>query len=358
MNTVFAWQMQLVGQPMQRVQGELPEPAEEEVRVRVAGCGVCHTDLGFFFDGIPTVKSPPLVLGHEISGFVEAAGSHYQHLVGRAVIVPAVLPCGECALCQKGRGNICRRQKMPGNHIDGGFASHIVVPGRYLCPVEVQSESEPFGESGVTLKELSVIADAVTTPYQAIRNTGLQPGDLAIFIGVGGIGGFGVQLASALGARVVAIDIDERKLQKLSKYGAELTINPAEMSSKAIRKAIQEFAKENGLSPFEWKIFETSGTAKGQELAFGLMTFGATLAVVGFTMDKVQIRLSNLMAYDARAIGNWGCLPDYYPEVLELVREGKVQIAPFVQTFPMSQINEVFEKVHHREIEHRPVLVP
>ncbi len=358
MSTYFAWQMQQVGQPMQRVQGELPEPAEDEVRVRVAGCGVCHTDLGFFYEGIPTVKSPPLVLGHEISGFVEAAGSRYSHLMGKAVIVPAVLPCGECALCRKGRGNICRRQKMPGNHIDGGFASHIVVPGRYLCPVDVQSESDPFGESGVTLKELSVIADAVTTPYQAIRNAGLQQGDLAVFIGVGGIGGFGVQLASALGAKVVAIDIDERKLQKLSQYGAELTINPAEKSDKNIRKEIQGFAKENGLSPLEWKIFETSGTAKGQELAFGLMTFGATLAVVGFTMDKVTIRLSNLMAYDGRAIGNWGCLPEYYPEVLELVRQGKVQIAPFVQTFPLDQINEVFEKVHRREIEQRPVLVP
>ncbi len=107
------------------------------------------------------MKSPPLVLGHEISGFVEAAGSRYQHLVDRAVMVPAVLPCDECALCQKGRGNICRRQKMPGNHIGGGFASHIVVPGHYLCPVEVQSESEPFGESGVTLKELSGIADTM-----------------------------------------------------------------------------------------------------------------------------------------------------------------------------------------------------
>ncbi|NIR47496.1 alcohol dehydrogenase catalytic domain-containing protein, partial [candidate division KSB1 bacterium] len=77
--------------------------------------------------------------------------------------IPAVMPCGECDLCLKGRGTICRKQNMPGNHIDGGFASHIVVPSKYLCPVPVEDETSIFGDSGVTLKELSVIADAVTT---------------------------------------------------------------------------------------------------------------------------------------------------------------------------------------------------
>ncbi len=210
----------------------------------------------------------------------------------------------------------------------------------------------------MTLKELSVIADAVTTPYQAIKNSELSEGDLAIFVGVGGIGGFGVQIAKALGVTVVAIDVDERRLQLLSEYGADVTFNPKEMDKKAIRKSIQSFASEHGLAPYEWKIFETSGTQAGQELAFGLLTFGATLSVVGFTMDTLELRLSNLMAFDARAVGNWGCHPNYYPKVLELVKAGKIQLAPFVQTFPLSEINSVFQRVHHREIDRRPILVP
>ena len=350
--------MHKTGQPMEKAVSSVHSLSPNEVLVRVVGCGVCHTDLGFFYQGIGTVKSPPLTLGHEISGIVENAGSDAQNWIGKAVIVPAVLPCGECALCKKGRGNICRRQKMPGNHIDGGFASHVVVPSRYLCLVAVENETKQFGDSDVTLKELSVIADAVSTPYQAVKNSGLGEKDLAVFIGVGGIGGFGVQIAKAMGASVVAIDVDERRLQLISKHGADIAFNPKELDKKTIRKAIQSFISEKGLSQFEWHIFETSGTKTGQELAFGLLTFGATLNVVGFTMDKLELRLSNLMAFDARAVGNWGCHPKYYPEVLELIQRGKIQLAPFIQTFPLSEINSVFERVHQRELDKRPILVP
>lgn len=358
MLSIRGWQMTGANRPMEPKEIPAPPLAENEVLVRVAGCGVCHTDLGFFYEGVRTVQSLPLVLGHEISGVVEGAGGNCRQFIGKAVIVPAVLPCGECELCRKGRGTICRQQKMPGNHIDGGFASHVVVPGRYLCEVAVPEEFTPFGHSGVRLRELSVVADAVTTPFQAIKNSGLVKGDLAIFIGVGGIGGFGVQIAHALGATVVAIDLDERKLDLLAQYGAALTLNPKSMDKKALRQSLQNFVKEKSLSPVEWKIFETSGTKAGQELAFSLLTHGATLSVVGFTMDTLELRLSNLMAFDARALGNWGCDPKYYPEVLALVQQGNIQLAPFVETFPLREINSVFERVHRRELDKRPVLVP
>ncbi len=358
MHTIKAWQVSAVKEPMQETEIRVDNLAANEVLVRVAGCGVCHTDLGFFYDGVRTVRPFPLVLGHEISGFVEAAGDEYAGLAGKAVLIPAVMPCGECDLCTKGRGTICRNQVMPGNHIHGGFASHVVVPGRYLCPVDVSDPDQPFGDSGVSLRELSVIADAVTTPYQAARNAGLAAGDVAIFIGTGGIGSFGVQVANALGATVIALDIDERRLAKTTDFGAALTLNPKEHDNKSLRKMIRTFVNERGLSPYEWKIFETSGTAAGQDLAFSLLTFGATLCVVGFTMDSVTVRLSNLMAFDARAVGNWGCLPDYYPEVLDLVRSGKIQLAPFVETFPLSEINSVFARVHNHELDRRPVLIP
>ncbi len=358
MPNIQAWQMLEVAKPMQLAQIAQPALSANEVLIRVVGCGVCHTDLGFLYDGVRTVKTLPLTLGHEISGIVEAAGDDSQNWLGKAVIVPAVMPCGECELCRKGRGTICRKQSMPGNHIDGGFASHIVVQDRYLCHVDIDSPGKQFGDSGVSLTELSVIADAVTTPYQAIKNAGLSAGDVAIFIGVGGIGGFGVQIAKALGATVIAIDIDERKLTTLRKFGADVTFNATEFDPKSMRKAVREYVAANSLSPFEWKIFETSGTKPGQETAFALLTFGATLSVVGFTMQTLELRLSNLMAFDAKAIGNWGCLPQYYPDVLELVRTGKVQLGPFVQTFPLSEINAVFERVHNKEIEKRPILVP
>jgi 6-hydroxycyclohex-1-ene-1-carbonyl-CoA dehydrogenase len=329
-------------------------PQTAEVVVEIAGCGVCHTDLGYFYDGVRTNHALPLTLGHEISGRVVATGSGAEGWLNQSVIVPAVIPCGECDLCKRGRAAICRTQKMPGNDIQGGFASHIAVPARGLCP----ADEKRLAAVGLSLAEVSVVADAVTTPYQAVHRAGVTPGSLAIVIGAGGVGGYCVQVANAFGAKVVAIDVDPAKLSAIAEHGAALTLNARELDGKALKGAISKFAKENGLRATEWFIFECSGTAAGQLNAYGLLVHGATLCVVGFTMDKVEVRLSNLMAFDARAIGNWGCTPEHYPAALELVLAGKVKVKPFVEVHPLAEINRVFEATHHREIKRRAVLVP
>jgi 6-hydroxycyclohex-1-ene-1-carbonyl-CoA dehydrogenase len=275
----------------------------------------------------------------------------------KAVIVPAVIPCGECDVCVREKGNICAVQKMPGNDIPGGFSTHIVVPAHSLCEVPVDVENQPQGQSGVSLAELSVIADALTTPYQAIIDAGLSESDTAIFVGVGGVGGYGAQIAKTFGASVIAIDIDQQKLDTIRPY-VDAVFNTDEMAFKALRKAVFDFVKSSGRRSSEWKIFETSGTAAGQKTAFGLLTHGASLAVVGFTMDTVDIRISNLMAFHATARGNWGCLPKYYPEVLKRVLSSRVKISPFVKCFPLAEINDVFERVHHKRIVKRPIMVP
>ncbi|MBL8286457.1 MAG: 6-hydroxycyclohex-1-ene-1-carbonyl-CoA dehydrogenase [Rubrivivax sp.] len=330
-------------------------PGAGEVVVAVAGCGVCHTDLGYYYDGVRTNQPLPLALGHEVSGRVAAAGEGAEAWLGRAVIVPAVLPCGDCDLCRRGLATICRAQKMPGNDIPGGFASHIVVPARGLCPVDEQR----LAAAGLALWQVSIVADALTTPYQAVQRAGVAPGDLAVVVGVGGVGGYCVQIARAFGAEVVAVDVDTRKLEHIVRDGgAALALNARDLDAKALKKAVADFAKSRGLRATEWKIFECSGTAAGQGTAFNLLVHGATLAVVGFTMDKVEVRLSNLMAFDARAIGNWGCPPELYPAALDLVLERKVHLVPFVEAHPLADINPVFHAVHAREITRRAVLVP
>lgn len=352
--TAHRWLMTAAGAPMERV-GFDAEPGAGEVVVAVAGCGVCHTDLGYYYDGVRTNQPLPLALGHEVSGRVVAAGAGAQGWTGRAVIVPAVLPCGECDLCRRGLATICRAQKMPGNDIQGGFASHIVVPARGLCPVD----EARLAAAGLTLPQVSIVADALTTPFQAVRRAGVEPGDLAVVIGVGGVGGYCVQVARAFGAEVVAIDVDPRKLAAIGvDGGAALALNARECDAKALKKAVTAFAQQRGLRTTEWKIFECSGTAAGQTTAFNLLVHGATLSVVGFTMDKVELRLSNLMAYDARALGNWGCPPESYPAALDLVLDGKVRLAPFVETHPLADINRVFDAVHRHELTRRAVLVP
>ena len=347
------WLMTAPKAPMERAEFQAT-PQVGEVVVAIAGCGVCHTDLGYYYDGVRTNQPLPLALGHEISGRVGAAGAGAEGWIGKSVIVPAVLPCGECDLCRRGFSTICRTQKMPGNDIQGGFATHIVVPGRGLCEVDLAR----LERAGLSIAEVSIVADALTTPYQAVRRAGVVPGSLAVVIGAGGVGGYCVQVARAFGATVVAIDVDDAKLEAIAAHGASLTLNSRGMDAKALKAAINAFAKSNGLRATEWFIFECSGTAAGQLAAYSLLVHGATLSVVGFTMDKVEIRLSNLMAFDARAIGNWGCPPEHYPAALDLVLDGKVQIEPFIETHPLRDINAVFAAVHNREIKRRAILIP
>lgn len=327
-----------------------PKPSQGEVLVRVAGCGVCHTDIGFWKDGVPTKKGLPLTLGHEISGTVVEAASDFQQLLDKDVIIPAVIPCGNCDLCESGRGNICRAQLMPGNDIDGGFAEYIVTPGRGLCVVE--------DRGGYELHELSVIADAVTTPYQAIVRSGLAADDLAVVVGVGGVGTYCVQLAAAVGATVIAIDVDDARLGAAGGHGASLTINSSAVDFKELKKLVKSHAKDTGRRAHSWKIFECSGQPGGQETAFGLLTFASTLMVVGFTLGKIEARLSNLMAFDATVQGTWGCKPELYPAALKLVTDEKITLKPFIETHPMSQAPDVLQKVADHQIHKRAVLVP
>jgi 6-hydroxycyclohex-1-ene-1-carbonyl-CoA dehydrogenase len=322
------------------------------VIVEVAGCGVCHTDVGFAFDGVPTRAPLPLTLGHEISGRIVAAGESATEWEGRNVIVPAVIPCGDCSPCRAGQQTICRQQFMPGNDGDGGFATHVRVPARELCPVP---EELP---TGITLDLLSVVADAVTTPFEAIRRSGLGADDVAAFVGVGGVGGFGVQIAAALGASVIAIDVDPARLELAAQHGASLTLDASSANEKELKSAVRSFVKQSGRRRIGLKIFETSGTPAGQTIAFGLLDYGGYLAVVGFTPKKVEIRLSNLMAFDATARGNWGCPPEQYPAALALVLDGRVVIEPYVERHPLDEAPALLEAVARHEIRKRVILVP
>lgn len=340
-----------VGEPLEKKEFAAREPEADEVVVEIDGCGLCHTDLGFISGKVNTKSELPLILGHEISGKVVASGSEFERLVGKNVIIPSVLPCGECELCKNGRSNICRSQKMPGNDFNGGFASHITVPARFLCEL-----SDDLGKFKVS--QLSVVADAVTTPYQSLVRSNLQKGDLAIVIGVGGIGIYMAQFVKSSGATVIAMDIDDTKLEKAKQLGADYVINSRDMAEKDLKNNIRGLVKENKLPRNQWKVFETSGTAAGQSVAFSLLSFAGTVAIVGFTMDKVNVRLSNLMAFDADLFGNWGCKPEYYPIAVEKVLKEEINVLDNIEGHPLDSINEIIPQALEHKIEKRVIFTP
>lgn len=351
MERIQVWQLDEPGKALTRLDRPVRAPGPDEVVVRIAGCGICHTDISFLDGEVRPRAGFPLVLGHEIAGTVVQAGEGAGEWEGRDVVVPAVLPCGECALCTGGRANACSRQVMPGNDCDGGFATHATLPARGLAAVDTMPE-------GHRLADFAVIADAVSTALQAVRRARVSEGDFVVVVGAGGVGTYAVQVAAVSGATVVAIDVDADRLAPLAAHGAKVRVNAAGRSTREVRDEVRSIATDLDHARLGWKVFECSGTPAGQRTAFSLLVQAGTLAVVGFTREPVEVRLSNLMALDADAFGSWGCPPDLYPEAVRLVQTGRIALAPFTRHVPMDSIESALAEARSGSVPRRLVLIP
>jgi len=320
-----------------------PEPGPGEALLRVAACGVCHTDLHYLDHGVPTFKTPPLILGHEISGTVAQLGSSADGWKeGDRVLLPAVYGCGRCRMCRTGRENICDRMVMFGNNVDGGFAEFVVAPIKDLIPLPEE----------IPLVEGAIIADAITTPYHAVVNRGrVGPGDQVVVIGCGGIGLNLVQVAAAMGARVIAVDLVDQKLDWARRLGAQETVNPGsvERLDKAVRKLTGGGADI---------AFEAIGLPETQEQAFACLRTGGRFVVVGFASQAMRLDSGRTMYREMEIVGSLGCRAVDYPRVLELVRLGKIKLLELVTArYPLDQINAALDALRRGE-GIRSVVVP
>jgi 6-hydroxycyclohex-1-ene-1-carbonyl-CoA dehydrogenase len=147
-------------------------------------------------------------------------------------------------------------------------------------------------------------------------------------------------------------------LEPLATRGADHALDVHDRTPQDVRKELHGLARARGVPSLSWRIFECSGTPAGQTLAFGLLARGATLLQVGYTPKPVELRFSNLMAFDATAHGSWGCPPEAYPAVLELIADGRVVLEPFIEYAPMSRINDLLDALAHHRLERRMVLDP
>jgi 6-hydroxycyclohex-1-ene-1-carbonyl-CoA dehydrogenase len=331
------------GQPLTVQDWPTPEPGPDEIRVRVAACGVCHTDLHYLDHGTPTFKPPPLVLGHEVAGTVDVVGDDVASFqLGDRVLLPAVLTCGHCRACRSGRENICEHSVMLGNNIDGGYAELVVVPAKDVARLPDE----------VPLIEGSIIADAITTPYHAVVNRGrVTPGDSVVVVGCGGIGLNIVQMAAALGARVVAIDVLPAKLELARQLGAtEVVVSgPNTRPDKEARRLTDGGADV---------AFEAIGRAATQEQALSCLRTGGRLVLVGYSPDTMPLNSGRVMYRELEVVGSLGCRPVDYPRVIELVRQGRIRLEPLVtHRFPLDQINQAFDALRGGEVV-RAVVVP
>ncbi len=305
-----------------------PEPGRGEILVRVAACGVCHTDLHYLDHGVPTFKSP-VILGHEVSGTVARCGAEVEKFrEGDRVLLPAVFTCGACRFCRTGRENICQQMKMLGNHLDGGFAEYVAAPAKdcFALPAEIP------------LAEGCLIGDALTTPYHAVKHRArVQMGDTVAVVGCGGVGMNAVQFAALAGAHVIAVDIDDHKLELARRFGARDTLN-----ARAVERPEKELKKRTGGGVDI--ALEAIGKPETIRLAYDSIRVGGRLCVVGYSAEPVTLPFSKMMFYELEIVGSLGCRPADYPEVIELVRSGRVALGPLVTgRYPLEKIHESFD---------------
>jgi 6-hydroxycyclohex-1-ene-1-carbonyl-CoA dehydrogenase len=290
---------------------EIPVPAlaAGEVLVEIAGCGVCASDLGFFYDAVPTGGRPPLTLGHEISGTVVAGETSW---LGKEVLITGT-----------------------GSGIHGGFSSHIAVAAASLCAIT--------NRRTIPLEHLAAVADTVATAFQAARRAAIAVRDNVLVIGAAEMGPFVVQMAKAFGAAaVMVVDTVAARRDRVLTCGADAVIIAADTTPAEVAAEVKHLRETQGLPACGWKIFETTGTSSGRETALALVGQGEKLILAASEPDTVEHALSSFPALDAEIIGSGRCPPDDYPRVLDMVTSGVIVLAPFVQTRPMSWIREAF----------------
>ena len=320
--------------PLDVIDVPMPVPGAGQALIKVAGCGLCHTDLHYVDHGVETFKKPPLILGHEIAGTVTALGpsanGKSRTAVGDRVLVPSVLSCGHCSFCRQGRENLCANLTMLGNNIDGGYAEYVVVPAAELVPVPDE----------LPLEQACVVADALSTPYHAVKHRGkVRVGDTVAVMGCGGVGLNLVQCAVVSGARVIAIDLNDQRLITARALGAAEAINPATVER--VDKAVRSLTN-GGVDV----AFEAIGNPKTIELAFGLLRRGGRLCVVGYSAEPVTLSAARLMYYELEVAGSLGCGAGEYPEIMALVRAGTLRLDPIVSgTLPLTDINEGLDRL-------------
>jgi 6-hydroxycyclohex-1-ene-1-carbonyl-CoA dehydrogenase len=323
------------GRPLEVTDVATPTPGPGEALIKVAGCGLCHTDLHYLDHGVKTFKTPPLILGHEAAGTVAELGAGVtSRQVGDRVVIPAVLSCGRCRYCRQGRENLCDQLAMLGNNIDGAYAEYVVVPAAELVPVP----------DTIPLEQASVVADAVSTPYHAVTRRGkVRPGDQVVVVGCGGVGLNVVQCAAVAGGRVVAVDVNDQRLETARRLGAVETLNP-----KGVQRPDKRVRELTGGGADV--AFEAIGSPGTIQLAYGLLRRGGRLCVIGYSAEEVALSAARLMYFELEIVGSLGCGAGEYPEILGLVEAGRLKLDEIVSgTLPLERINEGLDRLRKGE---------
>jgi alcohol dehydrogenase, propanol-preferring len=313
----------------------VPQCGPAEILIKVKACGVCHTDL-HLASGEWRFHKLPLILGHEAAGVVERIGTEVANFkVGDRAGIPWIYStCGECEYCTSDREPLCPQIRVTGFMVDGGYAEYVAAPASHAVSLP----------DGLNYVDAAPVFCAGLTPYRALKISGARVGDTVAIWGVGGLGHYAVQIARAMGAHVVAVDVAPSKLDLARQLGADVTVDASrEDAAKAIRALGAAHVVIN-LTPTPAAI------AQGAEA----VRRGGTLVLVGLPPGSFTLPILQTVAKGIRILTSAVGTRQDLREVLALAAAGTIKTV--AQTCRLEEINWALEQVREGHVTGRLVV--
>lgn len=318
-----------IDQPGQARLGErrTPTPGPNDVLLRICRVGLCGSDLSTYRGTNPLVTYPR-VPGHEIAATIEQAGAAVPDTwhVGRNVLVVPYTHCGTCSACRQLRYNCCRANQTLGVQRDGGMSEWMVAPWQKL----LTSES-------LSLRELALV-EPLTIGFHAVDRGRVREQDTVVVLGCGAIGLGAITGAARRSARVVAVDIDARKLQIAGACGAAVAVNSAVES---LHDRLQELTDGHGPDV----VIEAIGRPETFQAAVDEVGFGGRVIYIGYAIEPVKYETKLFVVKELDILGSRNALPRDFAEVIAHLEEGRFPVDDVVtHTVPLCDAGDSLDR--------------
>ena len=325
-------------QPLEIKQVAIPEIAPGKVLVKIIATGICHTDLHAMQGDWPIKPSLPFIPGHEGVGEVVEIGEGIDHLkVGDIVGIPWLYSaCGHCDHCYAGWETLCKLQQNSGYSVNGSFAEYCLADGEYVGVIP----------EGVDLLAIAPILCAGVTVYKGLKMTEAKTGDWVAISGIGGLGHVAIQYAKTMGFNVVAIDVDDSKIELAKSLGADVGINALKTN---VKDAVLE-ATGDGCHG----VLVTAVSPKAFEQAVSIVRRGGTMVLNGLPPGKFDLSIFDMVLDGITVRGSIVGTRLDLKEALDIAARGKVKAHIHVE--PLENINDIFHRMENGKIDGRIVV--
>jgi alcohol dehydrogenase, propanol-preferring len=336
-HTMKAAVVRAFGQPLAIEEVPIPRPGAGDILVKIAACGVCHTDLHAAEGDWPVKPAPPFIPGHEGVGHVVAVGAGVTHVrEGDRVGIPWLYSaCGTCPHCLGGWETLCESQRNTGYSVNGGFAEYALADAAYVGHLP----------DGLDFVAAAPVLCAGVTVYKGLKVTDTKPGQWVVISGVGGLGHMAVQYARAMGLQVAAVDVDDAKLALARELGATVTVNALNTDPAAYLK--QTIGGAHG-------ALVTAVSPKAFEQALGMVRRGGTVSLNGLPPGDFPLSIFDMVLNGITVRGSIVGTRLDLEESLAFAARGAIKAT--VSTDRLENVNEVFDRMRQGRIEGRVVL--